>query len=190
MLNAKALSIIAAVSFLATFNASAENLVRNGSYEEVGELKDADDLMQKGFKVDPKNWAKDWVINVITTPCEITILEEAGAPDGKKIMRIKTKGGTHLFTQGYLSGKNPTKISFSAKGEVFEDRKPGIRLTLYQYKLDGTWYGKNYFAGEYKPEGNWKIFSVDVPSLGDDVMFKIAFELEGACDIDNLKAEK
>ena len=169
---------------------AAENLVGNPSFEEEGDLKDADDLIQKGFKVDPKHWAKDWIINVITTPCEVAIVEEAGAPDGKKFLRVKTSGGTHLFTQNYIPGKNPLKISFSAKGEALEGKKPGIRLTLYQYKLDGTWYGKNYSAGEYKPEEKWKVFSVDVPALGDDVMFKIAFELEGGCDIDNLKAEK
>ena len=61
---------------------------------------------------------------------------------------------------------------------------------MYQYKLDGAWYGKNYPAGSYKLEEGWKTFTVDIPTLGDDVMMKITMEFEGVCDIDNIRAER
>jgi hypothetical protein len=192
MFKEKLFSMIACFSFLALASAKAENLAPNASFEEEYELKKqvADTLIQKGFKLDPKRWAKGWIINDATIPCEISIVEEAGAPDGNKFIRIKTKGPTHLYTTSLIPGKNPLKLSFSAKGQEFEGKKPSIKLILYKYKLDGAWYGNNYSAGEYVPNLNWQAFSVEVPVLGDDVQFKVAFAIEGECDIDNLNLEK
>jgi hypothetical protein len=178
-----------AVAFI-SFTATAENLAKNGSFEEDADLQNPDSFTQKGFVV-TKQWTKNWIINIGTKPCEFAIVEEPGAPDGKKFLRVKSSGASHIYTLESIPGNTATKVTFSAKGDALDGKGPTVKVHAYLYKTsDGSWYGKNYTAGSFTLEKGWKTFTVDIPVQAADANLKVAFEFEGVCDIDNVKIEK
>lgn len=171
-----------------TFSATAENIAKNGSFEEDADLN-PDAFTQKGFVV-TKQWTKNWIINIGTKPCEIALVEAPDAPDGKKLLRVKSPGTSHVYMADSISGETVTKVTFSAKGEALDGKGPTMKVHAYLYKADGNWYGKNYLAATFKLEKDWKAFTVDIPAQPDNVKLKVAFEFEGICDMDNVKIEK
>jgi len=170
-----------------TFSSAAENIAKNGSFEESADLN-PDPFTQKGFVV-TRQWAKNWTINNCTKPCEIALVEATDAPDGKKFLRVKSTGASHIYMADSISGDTVTKVTFSAKGEALDGKGPSIKVHAYLYK-GGIWYGKNYTAANLKLENEWKLFTIDIPAQPENIKFNVAFEFEGICDLDNVKLEK
>ena len=182
----KLFSIIVVSMAVMTFSTKAENSLKNGSFEEDADLN-SESLMQKGFVI--TQWTKNWTINAATNPCEISIVEEAGAPDGKKFLRVKSSGESHVFTSDFYVANTATKITFCARGDAFHG-EPNVKVIAYLYNADEKWHGKNYKSDVIKLEKNWKEFSIDIPSQQvDGLKMKIVFEFKGICDIDNVRME-
>lgn len=190
MLKTKLFSAAIAFMSVVMSGVSGENLVKNGSFEEDAVLSNVDAYTQKGFTV-KKEWTSNWIINIGTKPCDILIVEEASAPDGKKFLRIKTSGASHIYSADTFPGNTAVKLTFSARGEALDGKGPVVKVHAYLYKIsDNAWYGKNQLISTLNLEKDWKSFSVDIPAQPEDSKFRLAFEFEGACDIDNVKIEK
>lgn len=190
MLFSKKVLYIAGLIFMAAISSYAENLIKNGSFEEEAKLNNFNDLLQKGFQLEFGNdeWAKDWVINGAMKPAVISLVEEKDAPDGKRFLRVKTQGATHIFYMDTFPGENSYKCSFMARGESFEEKSSVITLRTYFYNKSGKYVSKNQVTGRIIPEKDWKLFSIDLP-VEKDLIFRICFEFQGLCDLDSVCLE-
>ena len=190
MLFSKKFLYIAGLIFLAATSSSAENLIKNGSFEAEAKLNNFNDLLQKGFQFEFGNdeWAKDWVINGAAKPAIISLVEGKDAQDGKRFLRVKTQGATHIFYMDTFPGESSYKCSFMARGESFEGKSPAITFRTYFYNKSGKYVSKNQVIGRVIPEKDWKLFSIDLP-VEKDLNFRICFEFQGLCDVDNVSLE-
>ncbi|MFA6103603.1 MAG: SGNH/GDSL hydrolase family protein [Victivallaceae bacterium] len=174
-------------------SAFAQNLLKNGSFEDEAVLSQADELVKKGFTLefDSKYWATGWVINNATKSASISLVVGNDVPDGKRYLNVKTAGQTHIYAQESIPGEEIYKISFMAKGEPFNDKAPAIAVHAFLYKkADGAWAGKNNLLGTFNLDNSWKEFLLDLPAVGNELVFKLSFEFQGSCDLDNVKVEK
>ena len=180
---------IIVLTFVVGNSAFAQNLLKNGSFEDNAVLSKADEMVKKGFTLefDSKCWAKGWVINDATNPASISLVAGNDVPDGKRYLNVKSPGWTHIFTQESISGESTYKISFMARGNA-----SAIKILAYLYKkADGAWAGKNNnLLGTFNLDNSWKEFSLDLPAVGNELVFRLAFEFQGSCDLDNVKVEK
>jgi hypothetical protein len=147
--------------------------------------------VNKGFSLefDSKHWAEGWVINPLMTPASISLVEGESTPDGKRYLNVKTIGATHIFAQESISGEDAYKISFMARGESFMDKAPTIVVYAYLYTKDKQWVGRDMPLETFSLTNAWESYSIDLPSVGDGLVAKIAFRFLGSCDLDHVKVE-
>lgn len=191
MLFSKHVFYVAGLILLTTASSYAENLIKNGSFEDESKINNFNDLTQKGFQLEFENdqWAKDWAINGALNPAVISLVEE-NAQEGKRFLRVKTQGATHIFYMDIFPGGNSYKCSFFAKGESFEGKTSAIVLRTYFYDKTGKSIQKKQIVERVVLEKDWKLFSINLPEIEKDLMFRICFEFQGLCDLDNVSFEQ
>lgn len=190
MLFSKKVLYIAGLIFMGAISSCAENLIKNCSFEEEAKLNNFNDLLQKGFQLEFGNdgWAKDWCINGVMKPAVISLVEGKDAQDGKRFLRVKTQGATHIFYMETFPGENSYKCSFMARGEPFEGKPPAITFRLYFYNKTGVYVSKKQVIDKFIMEKEWKLFSTSLPAE-KDLIFRICFEFQGLGDLDNVILE-
>ncbi|OGV47760.1 MAG: hypothetical protein A2017_07210 [Lentisphaerae bacterium GWF2_44_16] len=179
--------------FITGVSAFAQNLAINGSFEEDMLLANAGKLSKKGFvfEFDVNRWAKGWTIDGDSSPGIFSFAENNTAPDGRRYLEIKAKKNATIYTQNPFWG-HQYKCSFSAKGGQHEGSNPEIIVTAFIYKkATGAWAGYNKILGTFDlTEKEWKTYSFDIPTLGNEFIVRVAFSFKGHCDFDNFKIEE
>jgi len=164
---------------------NAENIAKNGSFEEKGTCSAYNNLLKKGFKLNFKKneWAQNWNINPSTQKADISLVSDKKAVEGKKYLEIKNTKDVHIYSNQKLPGDFSYNISFSAKAPAGNNK---LYICIYMYKVKKHKYIASKVVKTIKLTEKWQKYSLELPEYGDDKTIMVALGINGACDLDNI----